>query len=321
MTGLPPHAMPRSTRPATSLETPVLLLVFNRPEQTRQVFDQIRQVRPRQLFVAADGPRPGHAGDAAGCAEARRIVEQVDWTCDVRTRFLDENLGCARAVSSGITWFFDQVEQGIILEDDCLPSLSFFGFCQTLLDHYRDDTRVMHISGSNFQAGRRRGDGSYYLSRQPLIWGWATWRRAWKYYDLEMKTFPAFKSQNQIANIFDDFIIRKYRTFHFDRLYRSPRPTTWDFMWSYTVYSQNGLCVSPNVNLVSNIGFGENSTHTANRRDMHAMLPRGESGAVVHPTFMIANRAADLYTLRNHQRYSIHGILYKILSKTVLERI
>jgi hypothetical protein len=172
--------------------TPVLFLIFNRPNTTEQVFEAIAKAKPRCLFVAADGPRTDKEGEAEKCQAVRDIIKRVDWDCEVKTLFREQNLGCKEAVSSAITWFFEQVEEGIILEDDCLPSDSFFSFCAELLEKYRDDKRIMMISGDNFQDGIQRGDASYYFSSVPWIWGWATWRRAWRLYDREMQTFPSF---------------------------------------------------------------------------------------------------------------------------------
>jgi len=182
--------------------TPVLFLIFNRPNTTQKVFNAIRQAKPKQLFVAADGPRKGKEGEKEKYEQAREIIEQVDWNCEVRTLFREKNLGCKIAASSAIDWFFENVDEGIILEDDCLPSQSFFRFCQELLEYYRDDTRIMMISGNNFQFGKVRGEGSYYFSKYAHVWGWATWRRAWKHYDVNMKNFEDFLKSNQIINIF-----------------------------------------------------------------------------------------------------------------------
>lgn len=167
------------------LSTPVLLIIFKRPDTTRQVLQAIRQVKPRQLFVAADGPRPDHPDEAEKCHQTRAVIEEVDWKCEVQTLFQQRNLGCGPGPVTGpvtaITWFFHNVEQGIILEDDCLPDLSFFRFCEELLDRYRYTEQIMHISGNNFLYGRKRGSASYYFSKYTHVWGWATWRRAWKY--------------------------------------------------------------------------------------------------------------------------------------------
>jgi len=192
------------------LYTPILFLIFNRPDTTQKVFNAIRKAKPKQFFIAADGSPPDREGEIEKCQKSRKIATSVDWDCEVKTLFRDKNLGCKIAISSAIDWFFENVEEGIILEDDCLPHQSFFWFCQELLEYYRNDTRIMHISGDNFQFGRKRGEGSYYFSKYSHVWGWATWRRAWKCFDINMKSFEEFKAENQINSIFQSKQQQKY---------------------------------------------------------------------------------------------------------------
>ena len=174
---------------------PILFLIFNRPETTELVMGAIRAARPQKLYVAADGPRGGKAGEAKRCAEARVLATQVDWACEVRTLFRERNLGCRNAVSSAITWFFEHEPEGIILEDDCLPSNDFFPYCADLLERHRDDERVMAICGSAYADIGPNYPSSYYFSYYADMWGWATWRRAWQHYDSGMKSWPSFKAQ------------------------------------------------------------------------------------------------------------------------------
>lgn len=225
------------------LNTPVLLIGFNRPDTIRRVFEAIRTVRPSQLFIALDGPRSDVPADERLCREAAAVSSAVDWRCDLHTLVRDRNLGCGRAVSGAITWFFGQVQEGIILEDDCLPDPSFFRFCAELLDHYRDTTRIMHISGNNFLFGRKRGFGSYYYSCFTYNWGWATWRHAWRHYD-HLLADPSRRSDN------------------------------WDHQWRLSVQRAGGLAVLPNVNLVTNIGCGRpDATHTTELDSRYSELP------------------------------------------------
>ncbi len=248
-----------------SLKTPVLLLVFDRPETTRAVVDTIRAARPSEYFVAADGPRPDRQDDAEKCRAAREIATAVDWPCNVHTLFRDSNLGSGPAVASAITWFFEEVPQGIILEDDCVPSRSFYRFCDELLSYYQENPVVMHISGDNFQYGKKRGNGSYYFSRYTHTWGWATWRRAWKQYDFELAP-------------------------------ESERSHVWDGQWLISVEKSHGMAVLPNLNLVTNIGFGENATHT-HTLERFAMLPAQEMPfPLKHPDRIEIDRAADIRT-------------------------
>lgn len=250
---------------------PILLIIFNRPDAAQQVFNVIRSMQPRKLFVAADGPRPGMKGEVGLCEKSRRIATSVDWECEVYTLFRDQNLGCGLGPSSAITWFFENVEEGIILEDDCVPSYSFFQFCETLLDYYRDTHKVMHISGNNFQLGKKRGKGSYYFSRFTHSAGWATWRRAWKYYD-------------------------------FNLMPKEHRAHAWDIQWELSVKGQNGIAVLPNVPLINNIGFGPNATHTKGPPPI-SFLSAGEIVfPLIHPDVIRINKAADIFTEYTYYR-------------------
>jgi len=281
--------------PPGPLTTPVLFLIFNRPDTTQKVFDAIKKAKTKQLFVAADGPRENKEGEKEKCEQARKIIEQVDWDCKVKTLFRDKNLGCKVAVSSAIDWFFKNVKEGIILEDDCLPSQSFFWFCRELLEHYRDDTRIMIISGDNFQFDRKGGEDSYYFSKYPHIWGWATWRRAWKHYDVNMKNFEEFKKEAQINNVFNIKQQQKYWTKIFQIVYEG-KIDTWDYQWAYSCFINNGLCIMPNVNLVSNIGFGLDSIHTKDKSSIFSEMEAREITDIIHPNFVLADQEADLLT-------------------------
>jgi len=276
------------------LRTPVAFLIFNRPDTTEKVFAEIAKAKPQKLLVVADGPRSDHPEDAKKCAASRAIIERVDWDCEVLTNYSDVNLGCKRRVSSGLDWVFENVEEAIILEDDCLPSNSFFWYCQELLKHYRNDKRVMHLCGSNFQFGRQYGEGSYYFSKYAEMWGWATWRRAWKFYDVNMKTFPEFLIQNQINSIFESENLQRYWLGTMERTYNCTI-NTWDYQWIYAIWIQNGLCIIPNVNLISNIGFGNDSTHSWNENDKVIKMTNKEILNIEHPIFFIIDREADLY--------------------------
>ena len=243
------------------IETPVLLLVFNRPEQTRRVFSAVRAAQPKRLFVRADGPRTDKAGEAELCREVRDIFDNIDWPCQLETNFSTENLGCRDAVSGGITWFFEQVEAGIILEDDCLPHPSFFNFCSELLARYAHDERVMMLSGNNF--GAPLSAASYAFSRFPFIWGWATWRRAWQQYDKSMSQLAELtQTRRGFLDFLPDRLAQNYLLEKM-QLCQNGQLNTWDYQWFYTIVHRGGLTVIPSVNMVENIGFGVASTHTS----------------------------------------------------------
>jgi hypothetical protein len=286
----------RPVRHGRSLSPPVLLLVFNRPDTTKLVFERIRQARPRRLFIAADGPRPGRENEATLCAAARAVTARVDWDCEVETLMRADNLGCKRAVASAIDWFFEQVSEGIILEDDTLPGAEFFPFCAWLLEHCRDDQRVMHIGGNNFQFGRRRGDGAYYYSIFTHVWGWATWRRAWRHYDPDLSELGEFKRSGRLESIFKDPESREFWLGMFEKTARG-EIDTWDFQWILSIWNQGGLTVQPEANLVTNIGFGPDATHTRGQSRV-ASLPVGAIGRLRHPSSLEVDQAADDFSQR-----------------------
>lgn len=244
------------------LKTPVLLLLFNRPEATQKVWEIIRQIKPYKLYVAADGPRKNVLEDWGKCRAVRRIISTLDWPCELKTLFREENLGCKRAVSNAVDWFFGEVEEGIILEDDCLPDSSFFPFCENLLQKYRYDERVMMIAGNN-QLNEWVTGASYLYSRLGAIWGWASWRRAWAYYDVEMKKWPKAREMGLFKSVFRSDDQAAYREMVCENTYKG-LIDTWDYQWTFSRLCQNGLSVIPTKNLVKNIGFGEGATHTVN---------------------------------------------------------
>jgi hypothetical protein len=234
------------------LSTPVAFIIFNRPETTEKVFQAIRKAEPPKLLVIADGPREDHPEDIDKCAETLAIIDQVDWDCEVLINYAESNMGCKRRVSSGLDWVFDMVEESIILEDDCLPQQTFFQFSEKLLERYRDDKRVMMISGTNLLLKWNISD-SYLFSRYCFIWGWATWKRAWEKYDINLEDWEKLKAQKQLNYFFPWKSISKYFCTIFDAV-QSDCIDTWDYQWFYSCLFNNGLCIVPKVNLISNIG-------------------------------------------------------------------
>ncbi len=248
--------------------TPILFIIFKRPEHQKQVFEQIRQVRPTQLFIAADGPRANVPSDTEKCAEARKIIQQVDWPCEVKTLFRDKNLGCGLAVSSAITWFFSHVDEGIILKDDIKPSISFFYYCRKMLDYYRDDHRIFQINGNTahitLEKGYKETTTPYFFNRFAQIWGWATWKRAWDHYDFNLNFLKKPGALNAMyrtikqslhpsnANMISGILNGRY----YGGL------DTWDIQWFCTILINGGWCISHKTNLTENIGFDQEATHT-----------------------------------------------------------
>lgn len=275
---------------------PVLVLAFNRPDVTEKVFAAIHRVRPERLFFAVDGARVGRDDEAAQVRAVRELKNTVDWPCEVRTLFRDANLGCKIAVSEAISWFFDAVESGIVLEDDCVADPSFFEFAAQLLDRYRDDKRVWMISGDNFQLGRERTQYSYYASRFTHIWGWASWRRSWRLYDHAMSRWPELRDAGWLERYLGDRVAAHYWTRIFDATHEE-RNASWAYRWTWSAWVNDALTLIPAVNLVSNIGFGGRATHTLRRKNPFAALPaEAMPFPLKHPPSLERNAAADAFT-------------------------
>lgn len=278
------------------MKTAVAFLVFNRPDTTKQVFERIRQARPPKLLVVADGPRDSHPTDPEKCAAARAIIETIDWDCEVLKNYSETNLGCKKRISSGLDWVFEQEEEAIILEDDCLPDPTFFPFCEELLEKYRHDCRIMHISGNNFQFGRRRTEYSYYFSIYNHCWGWATWRRAWNLYDLKMKKLHEPVTKKHFRQLLKDPYAVRYWMSKFSKT-QSNKIDTWDYQWTFCCWMNYGLTILPEVNLVTNIGFNQVGTHTKWSKDIYANLATQPiTFPLEHPTSITPCRKADQFT-------------------------
>ena len=274
--------------------TPVLFLIFNRSDTASCVFEKIRQAKPSRLYVAGDGPREGY-NEEEKVAKVREIATRVDWDCEVITLFRDKNLGCKNGVSGAINWFFEYEEQGIILEDDCLPHRDFFNFCENLLDRYAKDKRVSVITGNNFQNKKWRGNASYYFSKYNHVWGWATWRRAWIHYDGDIKFWPRWRNSKAWLNHTPNKVERKYWRNIFDRVYEG-QIDTWDYSWTASTWCKGGLTATPNVNLVSNIGFGDHATHTKDKNSKFSNMSVNSLGNLTHPKKVERNYLADSLT-------------------------
>jgi hypothetical protein len=287
-----------TSEPAESFDTAVLFLVFNRPEVTRHAFEAIRAVAPPRLYVAADGPRASRAGEAETCAEVRRIATAVDWPCDVQTRFLESNEGCKRAVSGALTWFFDHEPEGIVLEDDCVAVPEFFRFCQAMLRRYRDDPRIGHVSGTTYQGDRDRRTETWYFSKYPHVWGWAGWRRSWQLWDGELSGWPEFARQGGL-DTWDDGqpgFKRFWRTV-FEDQHEGRARSSWAFPLTFTHWRRGMLSIVPRHSLVSNIGFGDDATHTRGNASAIVQSPvRALETPWVVPSEVRRDRDADRFT-------------------------
>jgi hypothetical protein len=277
--------------------TPVLFLVFCRPETTKCVFEAIRKAKPKRLYVAADGPRSDRRGEAERCEATRKIATAVDWDCEVHTLLRVENLGLGKGLSAAITWFFEHETEGIILEDDCLPSPSFFPFCAAMLERYRNDSRIMEIGGNNFEKPHQRErEYSYYFSTLPYIWGWATWRRAWKLNDFRMSHYREINKKKYLNGHFNSIYERDYYQYVFDKVYSNDQKinahNVWSYQWQFACKINSGLVIVPNRNLVVNLGIGGEATNTTSRDGIGCNLKLEEMEfPLKHPEFVMADKS------------------------------
>jgi hypothetical protein len=279
-----------------ALETPVALFIFNRPDLTQESFQAIAAAKPQILLIIADGPRS--AKEWGECAKTRQVVERIDWDCEVFKNYSNTNLGCKQRVISGLKWVFEQFEEAIILEDDCVAAPSFFRFCSELLERYRYDERITTISGDNFQFGQKRGRFSYYFSTFAHIWGWASWRRAWKNFDSEIHLWPELRQKTWLLGIFGKPAYANYWQDIFDGVHAG-LIDAWSYQWAFMSWAQSGLTILPNRNLISNIGFGEYATHTKSSNSFLSNIPAEEMDfPLSHPSHIVRDYDADLYTLR-----------------------
>lgn len=279
------------------MKTPILFLVYNRPEHTGRVFEAIRKMRPEKLFVAADGPNSEKPGDKAACETTRAVAAATDWPCEVHTLFREKNMGLRDSIPDAVNWFFNNVEEGIILEDDCLPSISFFHFCEHMLEKYRNDDRIAHINGSNFLLGKTKGiKDSYYFSNIYHPWGWATWGKSWKLFDGTMKDLDAFIAEDKLLHVTEK---TTWRDTYYGLLTRTKRHEidTWDYAWYYSLWSNRKLGITPAMNLVSNIGFGSDATNTNYNYSRLSAMKAHTISQIKAPDNIAVNRIADNFAL------------------------
>jgi len=300
------------------LNAPILLIVFNRPETTQKVFDSIKLVKPKKLYVAADAPRLGNIDDEKNCQLVKEIVMQVDWDCDIHYQFATINQGCGPGPSNAITWAFKNEDRLVILEDDCVPALSFFQYCDELLERYKNDTRIWVISGNQYSEEAVNTTHSYFFARYCITWGWATWKRCWSEMDINLSKYPLLLKQDLFKSAFrtqeEAIIFQKEieKIFHDNDL----KSHIWDFQFGFAVISNGGLCIVPKKNLVSNIGYV--GTHSNNKNEFHDKIVDNTFKIISHPDFILSDLNYDIYQFKNHWgkiTSSKENILLRIIRK------
>ena len=291
---------PTASRPACP---PVLLLAFARPDLLARVIAQVREAAPARVFISVDGPRHGRADDLESSAACRALVAEVDWPCEVHTRFLETNHGCKFAISGAISWFFEHVEEGVILEEDCIPGASFFPYCAAMLERYRADERVGLVSGDNFAPSKSWGKRGHGFTRYAFIWGWATWRRAWRKFDRDLTDWPERRDSGWLVSLgLAQEEARHWRGI-FDLCYGGRRYDSWAFPWMYSCWKAGMLCAYPACNLVSNIGFDDRGTHTTQSGDTNQGVPIAElEDPSPGPSRVEADRDTDRLLARRYYK-------------------
>ncbi len=289
------------------ISTAVGFIIFNRPEETARTLERIAGAKPPKLFVVADGPRPDMESDARRCAQTRAVLDRVDWDCEVLWNASETNMGCNRRVSTGLTWLFENVEEAIVIEDDCLPEPSFFPYCEQLLREYRQDERVMMISGCNYLPPEKQPPHSYYFSKYGHVWGWATWRRAWRLYDPAMRHWPEIRDEGWMEHLYTNRAEAKRRLRLFNKTYNNELDT-WGYRWTFAKIINSGLSIRPCKNLVSNIGFGDEATHTKADSSIANFPSEPMEFPLRPPPFMLCDHRLDrleekiLARMRNNKK-------------------
>lgn len=299
---------------AAKFRTPVVLVIFNRPHTTQEVFNVLKEVKPTKLFVIADGPRVNNQEDIKKCQETRNIIDTISWECEVHKRYANTNIGIRNNFPDGLNWVFEQVTEAIILEDDTVPHLSFFPYCEELLERYKDDERIGMISGYNDQFGRSRTDFSYYFSRHTNIWAWGTWKRAWKYYDVNAPIWSELKNNKWLECVTTSRDEAKHWIRATDNLLNR-KSEGWDAQWTVACMSQNMLSIKPNINLVTNIGFDSDSTHNTNSNVLVSRMSVDEINfPLKHPNITLPNLEADIFSAR---LFMTNSILRRVIRRAM----
>lgn len=300
---------------ADNFNTPILLISFNRPDHTWRVFEEIKKQKPTCLFVFQDAPRRDRIEDVDNCRAVRKIFsESIDWDCELKTFYAQDNLGCGRGPSSAITWFFQNVEQGIIFEDDCLPHPDFFNYCEILLEDYRENKKISLIGGANFQDGIKRGDGSYYFSAgHHGTWGWATWKDRWSQFDYLISNIETSAFKVTIKRYFKNRIQKRYwLDIYFQVKKDQFLNSCWDYQFTFSYWKNNQLAIIPNQNLICNIGFDIQATHTNSNSSKFADKPTNSILPLIKPSYIYQDVKADFYLHKNYVQsydYGLRGLL------------
>lgn len=303
-----------------SFEVPILIIAFKRARTLEKVINSLRNIEPKIVFVACDGPSKNNPIELEKVKETRKLIKKsFQWECDVKFRFSDVNQGCKLGATNAVSWFFENVDEGIILEDDTVPHKDFFYFCEKLLEKYRYDERIWSITGTSFIKNISQSEYGYFFSRYPALWGWASWKRSWDKYDVNISFWPEIYRNKITKNLFDDDLEKEYWESIWNDLYYKNKPDTWCYQWTLCSLINNGLNIYPEVNLIENIGFGEDATHTLLEKEP---IPFGKGlKKIKHPEFIVLNKIADDFLINeylNLKKYRFLGGKYILKFKRIL---
>jgi hypothetical protein len=295
---------------------PILISAFNRPDTTRKIFEIVKKIKPTKLFISIDGSRD--ILEELKVKEVKEIFNDIDWECEVKKRYHKTNQGLLKCELGAFNWFFDNIEEGIILEDDCIPNESFFKFCEEMLIRYRNDDRIMHISGSNFQRGWKRDNtSSYYASKYSHVWGFATWSKSWKKYNHEMKDYLKLKKEGFFSNLINNRADRNFVLHIMDEAYYNNNSAI-DIRWMFTIMKNDGCVILPNENLVRNVGFSEFSTHTKVEDNYMSLETKELRFPLYHPfEFLTDDQIIDQVSDKRFVKWLFRHRLKKYITKKI----
>lgn len=290
-------------------KVPILVIIFNRHELVQKLFNEIKKQKPKYLYISCDGPRVDKENDIELINKSKAVFDQIDWDCEIKTLYRDKNWGAGKSISDALIWFFNQVEEGVVFEEDCFPHQDFFEYCEVLLEKYRNNSEIMFIGGNNFQK-QSKSEFSYYFSAYPHIWGWASWQRVIYDYSFELKNISNKDFKNVINHYNFSWIETKVWFDKFKRI-QMGQINSWDYQLTYNIWSKKGISIIPQMNLVKNIGFGKDAIHCKNSKSIEANLEIHPILPIKHPKEVIINTDADSYYYNNFIKKNMTQLFWR----------
>ena len=296
------------------INTPIVLICFNRPNETAKIFNKIKLIKPKKLFLIMDGPRIGEQEDIINCLLVKNIVTNISWNCIVYKNFSKKNLGLKKRIVSGLNWVFSKTKSAIILEDDCLPNRDFFTFCQKLLIYYEKNNTVRFITGNNFQKSKHNKKTSYYFSKYSHIWGWATWKNTWELYCDDNRVWKKYLNSKEFCKTCPNYLERRYWKSMFNKV-KSGKLKSWSIYLLFSIWKNSGLTATPSVNLVKNLGFNERGTNTKISTIKYNTKNLTLSKKLIHPKKIFQNSLVDNYVFENIYNENFKKKIIRLIKK------